>query len=120
MTKYGENILKLLAIQIGCVLRLARLNKRLSQHELSLLLGTNSTMIGRIERAEHMAGWDKILLISQQLDIEYCSLFVLMNKNDLLSVVDKSLNKEEKLTTEKTAYYHTLKRIIENHYNSIK
>ena len=69
--------IKLLNIQIGCILRLARLKKGLSQHDLSLLLGSNPTMIGRIERFENISSWDKIYSISQQLDVNFSDLFTL-------------------------------------------
>jgi transcriptional regulator with XRE-family HTH domain len=117
MRKYSEVELELLNIQIGCVLRLARLKKGLSQHNLSLLLGSNPTMVGRVERSENVSGWDKILSISQQLDIDFCSLFVLKGKDELLSIVEESFKLEDKLTQEKRDYYNFLKTTITNKYN---
>ena len=116
MTKYGEIEFELLNIQIGCLLRLARLKKGLSQHNLSLLLGSNPTMVGRVERSENISGWDKILLISQELDVDFCSLFVLKAKEELLSIVDESFKLEDKLTQEKADYYSYLKKTIENKF----
>tara|TARA_R110002033_G_scaffold129350_1_gene170142 strand:+ start:496 stop:867 length:372 start_codon:yes stop_codon:yes gene_type:complete len=120
MKKYSEKELHLLNIQLGCILRLARLKKGLSQHSLSLMLNSNPTMVGRVERFENVSGWDKIYTISQILDVEFCALFVLKSKSDLLSIVDESVNLEDKLTKEKRGYYSFLKRTITNKYNSIE
>lgn len=120
MRKYGEIELKLLNLQIGCVLRLARLKRGISQHTLSLSLGTNPTMVGRVERAENISGWDKVLTISQQLDVNFCNLFILKNKEDFLSVVEESLGLENKLTPEKAGYYSSLKKEITKQYNLMK
>lgn len=120
MRKYSQVELELLNIQIGCVLRLARLRKGLSQHSLSLVLGSNPTMVGRVERSENVSGWDKILSISQQLDIEFCSLFILKGKDELLAIVEDSFKLEEKLTHEKGEYYSSLKTTITDKYNLLK
>ncbi|GAA3591889.1 helix-turn-helix transcriptional regulator [Flavivirga amylovorans] len=120
MRKYGEIELHLLNIQIGCVLRLARLKKGLSQHSLSLMLGSNPTMVGRVERFENVSGWDKIYFISQQLDVDFCSLFILKSKGDLLSIVEASLKLESKLTQDKRDYYTFLKTTITNKYDLLK
>jgi transcriptional regulator with XRE-family HTH domain len=117
MRKYNEVEIELLNIQIGCVLRLGRLKKGLSQHNLSLILGFNPTMIGRVERAENISGWDKLLSISQELEIDFCGLFILMGKNELLSIVKESLKLEDKLTQEKREYYSFLKTLISNKYD---
>ena len=120
MRKYGEIELHLLNIQLGCVLRLARLKKGLSQHSLSLMLGSNPTMVGRVERFENVSGWDKIYSISQQLDVDFCNLFILKSKDDLLSIVGESLKLENKLTQDKRDYYTFLKTTITNKYNLLK
>lgn len=112
MRKFSEIELYIIGIQIGCVLRLARLEQKLSQHDLALMLGYTSTMIGRIERFENASSWDKILLISKQLNINHCNLFILKNRQDLISIVDQSLNLEDKLTQEKLDYYNFLKKSI--------
>lgn len=112
MRKFNEIELYIIGIQIGCILRLARLEQKLSQHDLALLLGYTSTMIGRIERFENASSWDKILLISKQLNISHCDLFILKNKQDLISIVDRSLNLDERLTQEKLDYYNFLKKNI--------
>ncbi|WP_303316757.1 helix-turn-helix transcriptional regulator [Flavivirga abyssicola] len=120
MRKYGKIELHLLNIQIGCVLRLARLKKGLSQHSLSLMLGSNPTMVGRVERFENVSGWDKIYFISQQLDVDFSNLFILKSKDDLLSIVEESLKLESKLTQDKRDYYIFLKMTITNKYDLLK
>ncbi len=116
MRKYNEDELELLNIQIGCILRLARLKKGLSQHSLSLLLGSNPTMVGRVERFENISSWDKLYSISQQLDVDFCNLFTLRSKDELLSIVEGSFKLEDKLTVEKREYYTTLKKTIKEKY----
>ncbi|WP_159523719.1 helix-turn-helix domain-containing protein [Sunxiuqinia indica] len=120
MRKYNEVEFELLNIQIGCVLRLARLRKGLSQHNLSLLLGSNPTMVGRVERSENVSGWDKILSISQELDVDFYGLFELKGKDELLSVVDESFKLEDKLTQEKSDYYRYLKIAIKKKFLLLK
>lgn len=120
MRKYTEMELELLNMQIGCMLRLGRLKKGMSQLDLALLLGSNPTMIGRIERFENVSGWDKILSISQQLSIDFCNLFVLKTKEELLLVVEESFKLEDKLTQEKRDYYDFLKSQIINRYSLLK
>ncbi|WP_026451469.1 helix-turn-helix domain-containing protein [Aequorivita capsosiphonis] len=119
MTKYSEIELNLINIQIGCVIRLARLKRNLSQHELSLIIGTNPTMVGRVERFENESSWNKIYCISQQLEINFFDLFVLKSKEELLNIVDESLSLEEKLTTVKRDYYFTLRSTITAKFNSL-
>lgn len=117
MKKYNKKDFELLSIQIGCLLRYSRLKKGWSQHELGLLLETNSTMVGRIERFENIPGWDKILAMSQALDIEFCWLFELKEKKYLLSIVEESFKLEDKLTQDKRDYYRFLRKIIEDSYS---
>jgi transcriptional regulator with XRE-family HTH domain len=117
MRKYNEVEVELLNIQIGCVLRLARLKRGISQYDLSLLLGSNPTMVGRVERSENVSGWDKIFSISQELNIDFCTLFVLKTKDELLSIVDESFKLEDKLTQKKREYYSYLKTMIMSKYN---
>lgn len=117
MREYTKVEIHLLNIQIGCILRLARLKKKLSQHNLGLLLGYNSTMIGRVERFENVSGWDKIFSISQQLNVNYCNLFILKNKDALISIVNESFQMEEKLTQEKIDYYNFLKKTIISNFD---
>lgn len=117
MRMYSEVELEILNIQIGCMLRLARLKKNLSQLDLSLLIGSNPTMIGRIERFENVSGWDKIVSLSQRLNVDFYSLFDLKNEDDLLSIIEESFALENKLTQEKKDYYAFLKKEIITRYN---
>ncbi|TRX29322.1 helix-turn-helix transcriptional regulator [Flavobacterium sp. ZT3R18] len=117
MEKDNELELELLNIQIGCILRLARLKKGLSQNDLAVLLEYNPTMIGRVERFENISAWDKVFSISKQLNIDFCNLFILRNKDELLSIVEESFKFEVKLTLEKKDYYSFLKKTIVIKYN---
>lgn len=112
MRKYTKSEIDLMNIQIGSMLRLARLQKGLSQLDLALSLEFNATLIGRIERSEGISGWDKILLIAQKLDIDICDLFELKKKTEILNVLEQALQLEEKLTEEKRSYYEALKNKI--------
>lgn len=120
MRKFSEIEIYIIGIQIGCLLRLARLQQKLSQHDLGLLVGFTSTMIGRIERFENVSSWDKILLISTQLNINHCDLFILKNRQDLISIVDQSVNLDDKLSQEKLDYYNFLKRNILNKFELLE
>lgn len=120
MRKYGELEIKLLNIQIGCVLRLARLKENLSQLNLALTLNTSSTMIGRVERFEHVSGWDTIFSISQYFQIDFCSLFILKSKEEILLIIEESLGLEKKLTEKKGQYYVDLKKKVNEQYTLLK
>ncbi|PZR19100.1 MAG: DNA-binding protein, partial [Flavobacterium psychrophilum] len=48
MSKYGIKELQLLNIQIGCILKLARLKKKISQEDLGLAIDADKTKIARI------------------------------------------------------------------------
>ena len=117
MKSYSEFELNILNIQIGCVIRLARLKKGLSQHQLSLILDSNSTNIGRIERFENASSWDKLYVLCQNLDLDFCELFILKNKEDLLLIVDESHSLEVKLTRSKQNYYKYLKALIQEKFS---
>lgn len=69
MQKYSDRELVLLSLQVGCTIRLERLRRSLSQEDLGLLLGSNSTMIGRIERAETGTAWQNLMKVSQELNM---------------------------------------------------
>lgn len=120
MRKEREIEINLIGIQIGAILRLARLKKKISQHELSLAVNSSPTMIGRIERFENVSSWDKIYLISEQLNVDLGDLFSLKSKDFLIQVIDESFKLEEKLTKEKFSYYETLKTNVTSNFNSLK
>ena len=112
METASEIELNLINLQIGCMLRLARLKQNFSQHSLGIKIGYSSTMIGRVERAESVSGWDKIYTISSCLRIDFKSLFVLKSLESLILIVEESFNLEVKLTQEKIDYYNFLKKSL--------
>ena len=112
METASEIELNLINLQIGCMLRLARLKQNFSQHSLGVRIGYTSTMIGRVERAESVSGWDKIYTISRYLRIDFKSLFVLKSLESLILIVEESFNLEVKLTQEKIDYYNFLKKSL--------
>lgn len=112
MQKYSDKEIILLSLQVGCTIRLERLRKGLSQEELGLSIGSNSTMIGRIERAETGTAWQNLLKISQELNIDYSSLFVLKSMENTILMIKECLSLEDKLTTEKVNYYRKLEKIF--------
>lgn len=120
MLTYSKTEKEILNIQIGCVLRLARLENGLSQFQLGLELGTNETMIGRIERAINFSSWDKIFILSEYLAIEFSSLFKLKSKKELLKIVENSFDLEEKLTEQKKVYYKELMNTITEKYSLLE
>lgn len=110
MKKYSDKEINLLSLQVGCTIRLERLRKGLSQEELGLAIGSNSTMIGRIERAENVTAWQNLLKVSQELNINYDSLFVFKSNENILEMIKECLSLENKLTTEKANYYKKLQK----------
>ncbi|WP_294958316.1 helix-turn-helix transcriptional regulator [uncultured Flavobacterium sp.] len=112
METTSEIELNLINLQIGCMLRLARLKQNFSQHTLGLKIDYSSTMIGRVERAESISGWDKIYTISRYLRIDFKSLFILNSLESLILIVEESFNLEVKLTQEKIDYYNILKKTL--------
>lgn len=120
MRKSSELELYLINIQIGCILRLARLQQKMSQHTLGLKLEYNSTMIGRIERAESISGWDKIFSMSRCLNVNYSELFILKSRDSLNAIVNESFKLEEKLTKEKTDYYNFLIKTINKKFDLLE
>jgi len=112
MKKYSDKEISLLSLQVGCTIRLERLRKGLSQEDLGLAIGSNSTMIGRIERAENVTAWQNLLKVSQELDINYNSLFLLKSIGDIILMVKECLSLETKLTTEKLNYYRKLEKSL--------
>ena len=75
MGKFSDAEIELINIQIGCLLRLARLRKGLSQLDLGHSIDSNSMLVGRIERAKGKSSWDKIFMLSKQLDVNFFELF---------------------------------------------
>lgn len=76
-------------------------------------------MVGRVERFENVSGWDKIYIISQQLEIDFIGLFNLKSKDELISIVNDSIKLDTKLTTEKKEYYESLKIKIKDGFKDL-
>jgi len=112
MGKYGTKELELLNIQIGCVLKLARLKKGISQEDLGLLIEADKTKIARLEKYAHATNWNTIYLVSQELNINFCSLFTLKSKKEIISIVEECIKLDTKLSAMKIKYYESLKSII--------
>jgi|GEM_PF-2228318 len=111
--KDTPNYIKIISIHVGCALRLARLKRNISQHQVGVKSGTDNISVGRIERAEYNTAWYKIMLICDVLGVEFNNLFVLKSKEELLSIVDECFSLETKLNQEKKQYYTNLKNQIE-------
>ncbi|TDN94959.1 helix-turn-helix protein [Salegentibacter sp. 24] len=119
MKVYSREELDLLAIQVGCILRLNRLRLNLSQEDLAQQLGINSTKIGRIERAEHICAWNQLLQLWQKLGIDNSKLFLLKEKSQLLSIISQSYKLEKRLNQDKKDYYSFLTKIVETKYKDL-
>ncbi|SDQ89759.1 helix-turn-helix domain-containing protein [Flagellimonas zhangzhouensis] len=114
MRKYSSTEIELINIQIGCILRLARLRKGLSQLELGHQIDSNPTLIGRIERAEGKTSWEKIYMLCKQLDVNLCNLLEIKDRDSLISIVEEAMQFEDKLTQDKNKFYISLKgRILD-------
>lgn len=118
MRKYSSIEIELINIQIGCLLRLARLRKGVSQLDLGHQIDSNSMLVGRIERAKGKSSWEKIFMLCKQLDVNFCELFELKSKEALINIVAEALHYENKLTKDKRDFYDSLKRKIEETYSS--
>ena len=108
MRKYLSTEIELINIQIGCILRLARLRKGLSQLELGHQIDSNPTLIGRIERAEGKTSWEKIYMLCKQLDVNLCNLLEIKDRDSLLTIVEEAMQFEDKLTQDKNKFYNSL------------
>lgn len=120
MYEYSDEELDILGLQIGCIIRLERLKKGLSQEVLGLLIGSNKTTIGRLERYENATSWKILFKVCQSLKIDYKELFLLQPIEFLLSVIKESFSLEEKLTVEKEEFYINLETEIKKRYLKIK
>lgn len=119
MTHYGDTELELINIQIGCIFRMERLKRNLSQHDLSLEINTDPTIIGRIERFEYGIRWEKIFKISQYFTLNFCSLFELKSCNYTLEIINECLQRETKLTRTKEKYYKNLVKLVKDKYSKL-
>lgn len=120
MKEYSNEEIHALGLQIGCIIRVERLKKKLSQEDLGLLIGSNSTTIGRIERYENSTNWELLIKICQALEIDFYSLFKLKSLNYVLSVIKDSFDLENKLTKQKEKYYSDLNESVKTTFKKIK
>ncbi|SEQ92505.1 helix-turn-helix transcriptional regulator [Epilithonimonas lactis] len=120
MQEYSNEEIDFLALQIGCIVRVERLKQKISQESLGLLIGSNKTTIGRLERYEHSTSWKILFKVCQSLKIEYNPLFILQSLDYVLSIIKESFNLEEKLTAEKELFYKNLEIDAKEKFNKIK
>ena len=120
MQEYSNEQLDALALQIGCMLRVERLRKKISQEDLGLLIGSNKTTIGRLERYESSTSWKILFKVCQTLKIDFNSLFVLKPLDVILSMIKEAYSLEEKLTSEKEQYYVNLEVEAKTRFKRIK
>ncbi len=119
MDLYDKKYIELLNIQIGCIIKLHRLQQNLSQQQIAVAIDSTSTTIGRIERAEVVGGWDKIYMTSHTLKIDYNQLFILLSQKKLINMIDEIHSLDQKLNMEKETYYINLKEKVRNKYNDL-
>ncbi|RQO40170.1 DNA-binding protein [Chryseobacterium sp. KBW03] len=119
MQSYDDKEIDILALQIGCLIKFKRLEKNLSQEDIGLFIGSNATMIGRVERAETSPSWQNLLKIFQAVGLDDESMFQLKSLEENLSIVEKCLSLEKKLTKEKQDYYEAVKKLLKNKYKNL-
>ncbi len=120
MQKYSDNEIDILSFQIGCSIKLQRLKRNLSQEDVGLTIGSNATLIGRIERYETSTSWQNILKICQAIELDYASLFKLKPLEEIFLIIEECLQIEKKLTVEKENYYKLLRIEIEKKFKNLK
>ncbi|WET67104.1 hypothetical protein [Sphingobacterium sp.] len=119
MANYSNIEIEIITISLGLTIKLRRLESKLSQLDLGIISETDNTLIGRIERAEHIVGWNVIMLVSQKLNINFSSLFLLQTKAEVLELIDDCLVLETKLTQQKKAFYDKLRVRVKDLYDKI-
>ncbi|QQT54551.1 hypothetical protein I6I98_04650 [Sphingobacterium multivorum] len=119
MTNYSNIEIEIINISLGLTVKLRRLEYKYSQLDLGIISETDNTLIGRIERAEHIVGWNIIMLVSQKLNINFSSLFVLKTKAEVLELIDDCFALETKLTQQKKAFYDKLRVRVKDLYDKI-
>lgn len=120
MQEYSNEEINALGLQIGCIIKVERLRKKLSQGDLGLLIGSNNTTIGRIERCENSTSWKNLYKVSQALEIDFNSLFILKSLDFILSIIKECVNLEDKLTVQKEQYYLDLEKEAREHFKFLK
>jgi|GEM_PF-389756 len=120
MTHYSDIELEIINISLGVTIKLKRLENNLSQLDLGNMSNTDNTIVGRIERSEHISSWLNIYKVSQELNIEYSSLFILKKEIEILKMIDNCLAIEKRLTKEKQSFYNSLKIRLQNLFIELK
>ncbi len=120
MQEYSNEQIEALELQVGCVVRLQRLKKDLSQEDLGLLIGSNKTTIGRIERFENSSNWKYLLKVCQALEIDFQGIFILKSLQVILEIIKECISLEKKLTKQKEQYYIDLEIIAKKLFKNIK
>jgi len=118
-TEYSNIELEIVNISLGLTIKLSRLERKISQLDLGNICDTDNTAVGRIERAEHISSWENIYKISQKLQINFCSLFLLPSKELLLETLNNCLLLETKLTNKKRVYYSNMEARIHKLFKQI-
>jgi transcriptional regulator with XRE-family HTH domain len=75
-----------LKIQIGKLIQLFRLRKKLSQFQLGIELNISKDHIGRIERAETNPTIENIVKLCNFLDIDMLFLFTKLSEKELKKI----------------------------------
>ncbi len=117
MSDAHEDLVELLNIQIGCILRYERLKLHLSQLQLGLEIGMSDILIGRIERALNFSSWDKIYIYWKYVNITADELFSIKNRDQLLDIVEKSYELEPKKSPNTKLYYENLKEFVKQKFS---
>ncbi|OPB94548.1 helix-turn-helix transcriptional regulator [Elizabethkingia ursingii] len=120
MQQYSDEQIEVLGLQIGCLVRVERLRKKLSQEDLGLLIGSNNTTVGRIERYESSTSWKTLFKVCQVLKIDFKSLFILQQKECILQIIKECINLENKLTVQKEQYYRDLEKEAKERFKKIE
>ena len=91
MNENPKDLLELLNIQIGCIIKINRLRKGISQHDVAQFTSNVAE-----------------------------DLFVLLSESDLLLIVEEIISLEQKLNEEKKEFYRTLISKIKDKYTRLK
>ena len=105
MQECTETELQLLNIQVGSLIRFHRLNQKLSQLDLGLMIGTDGTMIGRVERALHNTSWQNLYRITTALNLDIAELFAPRSKIEIIDIIEKSMLLDKKLSSSKRDFF---------------
>lgn len=120
MQEFSNEEIDALGLQIGCIVKVERLRRRLSQDDLGLMFESNGTTIGRIERYENSTSWTTLLKVCRLLELDFHSLFILQPLESILSIIKECVSLEKKLTAQKELYYRNLEIAAEEKFSKLK